>query len=142
MRRAGILFLLTLLIKAGLLDAAPRNLYSAQGKAGRVSAKSKVTPNVASNRVPDPSAHLPVRRVVLYKNGVGYFEHSATVRGNQEVNIDFTTAQLNDVLKSLTIVDTGEGKISSVRYNSLSHWRSAYALCGYRSAHSLLAASS
>ncbi len=56
---------------------------------------------------------------MLYKNGVGYFEHSARVHGNQELNIDFTTAQLNDVLKSLTVVDLGEGRVSSVRYNSI-----------------------
>jgi len=60
-----------------------------------------------------------VKRVVLYKNGVGYFEHSARVHGNQELNIDFTTGQLNDVLKSLTVVDLGEGRISSIRYNSI-----------------------
>ena len=69
--------------------------------------------------VADSAARLPVKRVVLYKNGVGYFEHSAHVRGNQELNIDFTSAQLNDVLKSLTAVDLGEGRITSVRYNSV-----------------------
>src|SRR5882672_10262118 len=68
---------------------------------------------------PETGSRLPVKRVVLYKNGVGYFEHSARVHGNQELNIDFTTAQLNDVLKSLTVVDLGEGRISSVRYNSI-----------------------
>jgi hypothetical protein len=62
---------------------------------------------------------LPVKRVVLYKNGVGYFEHSARVHGNQELNLDFTTTQLNDVLKSLTVVDLSGGQISSVRYNSI-----------------------
>ena len=67
----------------------------------------------------DSSARLPVKRVVLYKNGVGYFEHTTRVRGTQELNIDFTTGQLNDVLKSLTVVDLGEGRISSVRYNSV-----------------------
>jgi hypothetical protein len=56
---------------------------------------------------------------VLYKNGVGYFEHSARVHGNQDLAIDFTTAQLNDVLKSLTVVDLGDGRISGVRYNSI-----------------------
>lgn len=65
------------------------------------------------------SARLPVKRVVLYKNGVGYFEHSARVHGNQELGIDFTTGQLNDVLKSLTVVDLGDGKISDIRYNSI-----------------------
>lgn len=67
----------------------------------------------------DSSSRLPVKRVVLYKNGVGYFEHTARVRGTQDLSIDFTTAQLNDVLKSLTAVDLGEGRVSSVRYNSI-----------------------
>src|SRR6267378_4058251 len=68
---------------------------------------------------PASSARLPVKRVVLYKNGVGYFEHTARVHGTQDLSIDFTTAQLNDVLKSLTAVDLGEGRVSSVRYNSI-----------------------
>ena len=67
----------------------------------------------------DAGSRLPVRRVVLYKNGVGYFEHSARVHGNQDLAIDFTTSQLNDVLKSLTAVDLGDGHISGVRYNSI-----------------------
>ncbi len=85
---------------------------------------------VKSPRQPSPEAAsaapremnattLPVKRVVLYKNGVGYFEHSGRVRGNQEVSIAFTTAQLNDVLKSLTAVDLGGGRITGVRYNSI-----------------------
>jgi len=61
---------------------------------------------------------LPVARVILYKNGVGYFEHAGKVRGNQDMNIDFTTAQLNDVLKSLTVLDLGKGRITGVSYNS------------------------
>jgi hypothetical protein len=69
--------------------------------------------------VEDSSSRLPVKRVVLYKNGVGYFEHSARIHGNQDLAIDFTTGQLNDVLKSLTAVDLGDGKISGVRYNSI-----------------------
>jgi hypothetical protein len=56
---------------------------------------------------------------VLYKNGIGYFEHTARVHGNQDLAIDFTTGQLNDVLKSLTVVDLGEGRIGAVRYNSI-----------------------
>jgi len=64
------------------------------------------------------AAKLPVRRVVLYKNGVGYFEHLGRVRGSQDVHVDFTSAQLNDVLKSLTVLDLSGGKISGVDYNS------------------------
>ncbi len=61
---------------------------------------------------------LPVRKVVLYKNGVGYFEHAGTVSGNQRVAIDFTSTQLNDVLQSLTVLDEGGGRIAGVNYNS------------------------
>ena len=66
-----------------------------------------------------PTEKLPVRRVVLYKNGVGYFEHTGQVHGSQELKIDFTSAQLNDVLKSLTVLDLNGGKISGVGYNSV-----------------------
>ena len=40
------------------------------------------------------------------------------MRGNQDVTIDFTSGQLNDVLKSLTILDLGKGRITGVSYNS------------------------
>jgi len=57
-------------------------------------------------RVPDQGAtgRLPIKRVVLYKNGVGFFEHLGRVRGSEQISIDFTSGQLNDVLKSLTAV--------------------------------------
>jgi len=67
----------------------------------------------------EAAADLPIRRVVLYKNGVGYFEHQGRVTGSQELNIRFTTAQLNDVLKSLAVVDLGGGQVGGVRYNSV-----------------------
>jgi hypothetical protein len=68
--------------------------------------------------LPESAARLPVTRVILYKDGVGYFEHAGHVRGSQDVNVDFTTAQLNDVLKSLTVLDLGKGRITGVSYNS------------------------
>ena len=61
---------------------------------------------------------LPVRRVVLYKSGVGYFEHLGQVRGAQTVSIDFTSGQLDDVLKSLTALDLDGGRVTGVSYNS------------------------
>jgi hypothetical protein len=65
-----------------------------------------------------PPQVVPVRKVVLYKNGVGYFEHAGSVTGNQRVAIDFTSSQLNDVLQSLTVLDEGGGRIAGVNYNS------------------------
>jgi hypothetical protein len=61
---------------------------------------------------------LPVKRVVLYKNGVGFFEHLGRVRGTQQVAIDFTSGQLNDVLKSLTTVDLGQGRVTGISFNT------------------------
>jgi hypothetical protein len=81
--------------------------------------KAPAEPKVATAGTDAATALLPVRRVVLYKNGVGYFEHSGKVRGDQDLSIEFTTAQLNDVLKSLTAVDLGGGHITGVRYKSI-----------------------
>lgn len=90
----------------------------AQGKANASKPAPAPNPSALNETSTNPS-RLPVKRVVLYKNGVGYFEHTAKVHGTQDLNIDFTTSQLNDVLKSLTAVDLGEGRVSSLRYNSI-----------------------
>jgi hypothetical protein len=74
--------------------------------------------NEARESANPATGKLPVRRVVLYKNGVGYFEHLGRVRGSQDVHVDFTSAQLNDVLKSLTVLDLSGGKITGVDYSS------------------------
>ena len=66
----------------------------------------------------DHGSNLPVTRVALYKNGVGFFEHAGSVSGDQSVTIDFTSAQLNDVLQSLTAIDLNGGRISGAGYNS------------------------
>jgi hypothetical protein len=87
-----------------------------------ISARQQQIPQpgrIVSVPTPETSASdLPVRRVVLYKNGVGYFEHMGRVRGNQDIHIDFTSGQLNDALASLTVLDLNGGRISGVSYNS------------------------
>ena len=80
-----------------------------------------VTPSAAAETESSDessAAKLPVRRVILYKTGVGYFEHLGQVRGDQKVQIDFTSSQLNDVLQSLTVLDLNGGRIAGVNYNS------------------------
>ena len=62
--------------------------------------------------------NVPVRRVILYKNGIGYFEHVGKVRGNETVTVAFNSNQLNDVLKTLTVLDLGSGRVTGVSYNS------------------------
>jgi hypothetical protein len=88
----------------------------AQQQARPVSARVRTTSQESAPETQAPG--LPVRRVVLYKNGVGYFEHMGRVRGNQDIHIDFTSGQLNDALASLTVLDLDGGRISGVSYNS------------------------
>jgi len=91
-------------------------LFADEHPVATASAKSNAS--AASEAASVDAAKLPIRRVVLYKNGVGYFEHLGRVRGIQDVHIDFTSAQLNDVLKSLTVLDLSGGRITGVDYNS------------------------
>ncbi|MGD0857873.1 MAG: hypothetical protein ABR912_01015 [Terracidiphilus sp.] len=109
-------------ILAGFIFAAFTLTLAAQSAAGPT-AKSKAPAQAAgaaaaAPALPSTIKDLPVRKVVLYKNGVGYFEHAGTVSGNQRVAIDFTSPQLNDVLQSLTVLDEGGGRIAGVNYNS------------------------
>ncbi len=64
-----------------------------------------------------PAAELPVRTIVLYKHGVGYFERSGPLAPGESARLDFDAASMNDVLKSLTINDQG-GKVTGLRYDS------------------------
>ena len=64
-------------------------------------------------------AELPVRQVVLYKHGVGFFERSGRLGPGESARLDFDAAEMNDVLKSLTIAERGGGKVSGLRYDSM-----------------------
>jgi hypothetical protein len=63
-------------------------------------------------------ADLPVKQVVLYKHGVGYFERSGELAAGESARLDFKAAEMNDVLKSLTIEEKGGGKVTGLRYDS------------------------
>jgi hypothetical protein len=57
------------------------------------SAIAQPKPPVVSKALPATATtdqRLPVKKVVLYKNGVGYFEHEQRVRGSQDLSINFT----------------------------------------------------
>ena len=61
---------------------------------------------------------LPIRRVILYSNGVAYIERRGTVTGHAEINLSFKQSQVDDVLKSMVVLDLGQGRIGAVSYNS------------------------
>lgn len=60
----------------------------------------------------------PLKRVTLYKHGVGYFERQGKINGDQQVTFLFDAGQMNDVLKSLVVLDLNKGKIASVTFDS------------------------
>ncbi|HTA68553.1 MAG TPA: DUF4139 domain-containing protein [Bryobacteraceae bacterium] len=64
------------------------------------------------------AADIPIREVILYKSGVGYFERAGTLRPADSARLDFKASDMNDVLKSLTLEDRNGGKISGLRYDS------------------------
>jgi hypothetical protein len=64
------------------------------------------------------AADLPIREVILYKHGVGYFERAGELKPGETAQLDFKAADMNDVLKSLTLVDRRGGKIAGVRYDA------------------------
>jgi hypothetical protein len=61
---------------------------------------------------------VPVRTVLLFSSGVGYFEHAGTVRGDGATELRFSAAQINDILKSLVLQDLDGGRVTTVTYPS------------------------
>ena len=64
------------------------------------------------------AADLPVKRVTLYSSGVACYERSGTVDGDAAIEMPFKTGQINDILKSLVLIDFGGGRIEPVVYAS------------------------
>lgn len=60
---------------------------------------------------PAPESTLPIKRVVLYRSGVGYFERQG-VLPDETLKLRARRDQLNDLLKSLTVVDANGRALS------------------------------
>ena len=65
-----------------------------------------------------PAAELDVTKVVLYKHGVGYFERAGDVGAGDQAALQFKAEEMDDVLKSLTVRQSGGDGVSAVRYDS------------------------
>ncbi len=64
-------------------------------------------------RASSRTAEIPITRVILYQNGVGYFERQGKVNGDV-LRLQARPSQINDLLKSLTVIDRSEGRAVSV----------------------------
>ncbi len=70
-------------------------------------AQNSVSTNSALNEV------LPLREVVLFSSGVGYFGRAGEIKGKTSIPLTFRTSEINDVLKSLVIFDkSGQTSVS------------------------------
>ena len=61
---------------------------------------------------------LPIKNVVLFSSGVGYFQRQAEIEGNARVDLTFQVRDINDLIKSMVIQDE-KGVVSAVSYDSL-----------------------
>src|SRR5688572_26449554 len=86
----------------------------AQTGRGKKVIRTKAKAFVANN----PVSELPIRRVILYSNGVAYIERRGMINGNAEINLSFKQSQVDDVLKSMIVLDLNQGRIGAVSYNS------------------------
>ena len=59
---------------------------------------------------------LPVTRVVLYRSGVGYIERFGRISGDATLTLAMRESQMNDLLKSLILVDFDGGQILPAQY--------------------------
>ena len=51
-----------------------------------------------------PPRPMQLQRVILYQNGIGYFERAGHVQG-ETLKLSFARGELDDVLKTLTVID-------------------------------------
>lgn len=63
-------------------------------------------------------ADLPLTAITLYRSGVGSFQRQGLVDGHAQVQLRFDTDQVNDILKSMVLLDLGGGRIDAVSYAS------------------------
>src|SRR4029077_7566814 len=61
---------------------------------------------------------LPVKGVVLFSSGMGYFQREGEVEGDARVDLTFPVSDINDLIKSLTLQDLNGGLVSAVNYDS------------------------
>ena len=110
---------LLLLLALAVCPCAHAQTHRRARAASLNAATESNSPERSQPRSPARSAQtLPIRRVILYSNGVAYIERRGTVVGRAEIDLSFKQSQVDDVLKSMVVLDLGRGRIGAVSYNS------------------------
>lgn len=60
---------------------------------------------------------LPIRRMLVYRHGVGYFERRGSLTGT-ELRLNFPRAAMDDILKSLIVLDFGSGYVRGIDFET------------------------
>ncbi len=89
-------------------------LVLAAGLCAALTAPLTAVPNDPAS---DPD-DLPISRITLYRSGVGSFVRQGSVSGDADIDLRFRTDQINDILKSMIVLDLGGGKIEGATYGS------------------------
>ena len=73
----------------------------------------------AADAPPAPAATPPpVKKIVLYKHGIGFFERRGSVSGDANISLAFKTEQMKDLLTSLFVLDLNGGSVNAVLYDT------------------------
>lgn len=75
-------------------------------------------PVVPAQAVQDEAQDLPITAITLYRSGVGSFERVGEINGDANVYLRVDQGQLNDLLKSLVVLDGGGGTVGAISYGS------------------------
>jgi len=109
------------LLTGGLTLGAGFALYPTSN-AQTGAAKPVAAPVPAAPAALEPTrpaaTQLPISHVVLFSSGVGYFQREGEVQGNTRVDLSFPVQDINDLIKSMVLQDTGGGQVAAVSYDS------------------------
>lgn len=64
------------------------------------------------------ASSLKVREVTLFKHGVSFFTLKGKIKGTSTISLEFKKNEMNDVLKSLLVLDMNGGFVSSIAYDA------------------------
>jgi hypothetical protein len=79
---------------------------------------SMISPGFGAESQEGPEDRLILSKVALFKSGVGYFELRGKAQAGEGIPLDFKREQMNDLLKSLTVLNLSGGGVSSIVYDS------------------------
>jgi hypothetical protein len=73
---------------------------------------------LSMNAADPKTSTLPLKQIILYSSGTGFFERQGEVEDHANIDLRFKTDDINDLLKSMVVQDLGGGTVTAVTYDS------------------------